>query len=108
MAAQPKGDGLSEQRKYRTFSAQQKLEIVLAGLRGDVSVKELCRRHEIAETLYYQWREKLLVGGREALAGKQERRGERELRKRIGQLERALGRKTYELEIAGEALRGWE
>jgi transposase-like protein len=94
MAAQPKGDGLSEQRKYRTFSAQQKLEIVLAGLRGDVSVKELCRQHEIAETLYYSWREKLLEGGREALSGKQERQGERELKKRIGQLERALGRKT--------------
>jgi transposase len=100
--------GLSEQRKYRTFTAQQKLEVVLAGLRGEVSVKELCRQHEIAETLYYQWREKLLAGGREALAGKTERQGERELRKRIGQLERALGRKTYELEIAGEALRGWE
>jgi transposase len=99
---------LSEQRKYRSFTAQQKLEILLAGLRGDVSVKELCRQHEIAEALYYQWREKLLEGGREALAGKTERQGERELRKRIGQLERALGRKTYELEIAGEALRGWE
>ena len=46
--------GLSEQRKYRTFTVQQKLEIVLAGLRGDVTVKELCRTHEIAETLYYE------------------------------------------------------
>ena len=45
---------MSEQRKYRTFTAQQKLEIVLAGLRGDVSVKEVCRQHEIAETLYYR------------------------------------------------------
>jgi transposase len=99
---------LSEQRKYRTFTAQQKLEIVVAGLRGDVSVKELCRQHQIAETLYYAWREKLLEGGREALAGKEERRGERELKRRIAQLERALGRKTYELEIAGELSRGWE
>jgi transposase len=100
--------GLSERRRYRSFTAQQKLEMVLAGLRGDVSVKELCRQHAIAETLYYSWREKLLEGGREALAGKAERHGERELKKRIGQLERALGRKTYELEVAGEALRGWE
>jgi transposase-like protein len=99
---------LSEQRKYRTLTAQQKLEIVVAGLRGEVSVKELCRQHEIAETLYYSWREKLLEGGREALAGKEERRGERELKRRIAQLERALGRKTYELEIAGELSRGWE
>jgi len=99
---------LSEQRKYRTFTAQQKLEIVVAGLRGDVSVKELCRQHQIAETLYYAWREKLLEGGREALAGKEERRGERELKRKIAQLERALGRKTYELEIAGELSRGWE
>jgi transposase-like protein len=99
---------LSEQRKYRTFSVQKKLEVVLAGLRGDVSVKDLCRQHEIAETLYYSWREKLLEGGKVALAGKEERQGERELKKRISELERALGRKTYELEIAGEALRGWE
>ena len=99
---------LSEQRRYRTFTAQQKLEVVVVGLRGDVSVRELCRQHGIAETLYYSWREKLLEGGREALSGKEERRGERELKRRIAQLERALGRKTYELEIAGELSRGWE
>ena len=99
---------MSEQRKYRTFTAQQKIEIVLAGLRGDRSVKEVCREHEIAETLYYNWRDKLLEGGRTALAGKEERTGEKELKKRIRELERTLGRKTYELEIAGEALRGWE
>ena len=99
---------MSEQRKYRTWTAQQKIEIVLAGLRGDRSVKEICREHEIAETLYYSWREKLLEGGKTALAGKEERTGEKELRRKIRELERALGRKTYELEIAGEALRGWE
>jgi transposase-like protein len=99
---------LSERRKYRSWTAKQKIEIVLAGLRGDRSVKEVCREHEISETLYYSWREKLIEGGREALAGKEERQGERELRRKVRELERALGRKTYELEIAGEALRGWE
>jgi transposase-like protein len=99
---------LSEQRKYRTFTAQQKIEIVLAGLRGDRSIKEVCREHEIAEALYYSWRDKLLEGGKAALAGKEERGGEKELRRRIRELERTLGRKTHELEIAGEALRGWE
>ena len=99
---------LSEAKKYRTWTAQQKIEIVLAGLRGDRSVREVCRDHEIAETLYYTWRDKLLEGGAAALAGKEERTGEKDLRRRIRELERALGRKTYELEIAGEALRGWE
>jgi transposase-like protein len=99
---------LSEQRKYRSWTAKQKIEIVLAGLRGDRSVKEVCREHAISETLYYSWREKLLEGGREALAGKDERQGERELKRKVRELERALGRKTYELEIAGDALRGWE
>ena len=92
--------GLSEQRKYRSWTAQQKLEIVLAGLKGDRSVRDVCREHGISETLYYGWRDKLLEAGREALAGKEERQGERALKQRIGQLERALGRKTYELEIA--------
>ena len=99
---------LSEQRKYRSWTAQQKIEIVLAGLRGDRSVKEVCREHAISETLYYGWRDQLLEAGRERFAGKEERQGEKELRRRVAQLERTLGRKTYELEIAGEALRGWE
>jgi transposase-like protein len=71
---------LSEQRKYRSWTAQQKIEIVLAGLRGDHSVKDVCREHAISDTLYYSWRDELLEGGREALAGKEERSGERELR----------------------------
>ena len=99
---------MSERRRYRSWTAQQKLEIVLAGLRGDRSVREVCREHAISETLYYGWREKLLEGGREALAGKEERQGERELRRKVAELERALGRKTYELEIAVKALAGWE
>jgi transposase len=99
---------LSEIRKYRTFTAQQKIEIVLAGIRGDRTIKEVCRDHQIAETLYYGWRDKLLEGGAAALAGKEERSGTKELRRRIAELERALGRKTYELEIAGKLLRDWE
>ena len=87
-------DGLSEQRKNRGWSAQQKIEIVLAGLRGDRSVRDVCREQAISEALFYSWREKLLEGGREALAGKEERQGERELRRKVAGLERALGRKT--------------
>lgn len=97
---------MAEQRKQR--SAQQKLEIVLAGMRGDRSVRDVCREHDVSEALYYNWRDKILEGGKAALSGKDERQAEKELRKKIGELERALGRKTYELEIAGEALRGWE
>ena len=99
---------MSDKRTYRKFTAAQKAEIVLAGLREDRSVRDVCREHGIAETLYYAWRDKLLEGGKTALNGKDERQAERELKKRIAELERALGRKTYELEIAGEALRAWE
>jgi transposase len=100
--------GLSEQRKHRSWTAQQKLEIVLAGLRGDRSVRDVCREHGVSETLFYGWRDQLLEAGRARFAGKEERLGERELRRKVAELERVLGRKTYELEIAGKALRGWE
>ena len=100
---------MSEERKqYRSWTAEQKIAIVLAGLRGDRSVREVCREHAISETLFYGWRDQLLEAGRERFAGKEERQGEKELRRKVRELERALGRKTYELEIAGEALRGWE
>jgi hypothetical protein len=64
-------------------------------------VSEVWREHAISETLDYGWREKLLEGGREVLAGTEERQGERELRRNIAELERVLGRTTYELEVAG-------
>ena len=102
---------MSEKRKYRQFTVEQKAEVVLAGLRGDRSVREVCREYEIAETLYCSWRDKLLEGGRAALANPQTRTPEHaeiaELRKKVASLERSLGRKTYELDVAGELSRDW-
>ena len=63
---------------------------MLAGLRGDRSVNEVCREHEISNRLFYSWRDKLLEGRLEALAGKEERTGERELRGKMPELERVL------------------
>ena len=89
---------MSEQRKYRQFSPEQKAEIVLAGLRGDRGVRDVCREYQIAEAWYYQWRERLLDGGKQALANPRDKTPEQaeigQLRRRVGQLERALGRKT--------------
>jgi transposase len=99
---------LSEPRKYRKFSAQQKTELVLASLRGQRTVAEICREHEISETLLRKWREQFLAAGAERLSGKAERTELDELRGQVRRLERALGRKTMELEISGELLRGWE
>jgi hypothetical protein len=61
---------LSETRKYRTFSVQQKTELVLASLRGQKSIAELGREHEISETLLRRWREPFLAAGAERLSGK--------------------------------------
>jgi transposase len=72
---------LSETKKYRAWTVGQKLEIVLTGLRGDRSVAEVCREHQISENLFYAWREKLLEGGSERLSGKEERTELAELRK---------------------------
>src|SRR3954462_5867308 len=102
------GAALSETRKYRKFSAQQKTELVLASLRGPKTMTELCREHDIADSLLRKWREQFLAGGAERLQGKSERTEADELRRQIARLERALGRKTMEVEGAGELLRGWE
>jgi transposase len=99
---------LSEKRTYRKFSAQQKSELVLASLRGQKTIAELCREHEISESLLRKWREQFLAAGAERLQGKTERTEADELRRHVARLERALGRKTMEVEVAGELLRGWE
>ncbi len=96
---------MSDTRKYRKFSAQQKSELVLASLRGSKSIAELCREHDISESLLRRWREQALEAGMERFAAGEQRSQGAEQRRRIAELERALGRKTYELEIAGKLLR---
>ena len=99
---------MGESRSYRKFSAQQKTELVLASLRGPKTIAQLCREHDISESLLRRWREQFLAAGAERLSGKAERTEADELRRQVGRLERALGRKTMEVEVAGELLRGWE
>jgi len=72
--------------------------------RGDRSARDVCREHDIAETLYYGWRGKLLRVARRCSPARRSATQSAKLRKKVAQLER----KTYELEVAGEALRGWE
>src|SRR6186997_365273 len=99
---------LSETRRYRKFTAQQKLELVMASLRGERSIAELCREHRISESLLRRWRDVALEAAAERLAGGQDRSRASEQRKRIAELERALGKKTYEAEILGNGFRAWE
>ena len=53
----------------RQYSAEEKIRIVLAGLRGEDSIAELCRREGIAESLYYSWSKEFLEAGRKRLSG---------------------------------------
>ena len=99
---------LSETRRYRKFTAQQKLELVMASLRGERSIAELCREHQISESLLRRWHDVALDAAGERVAGGQDRSRASEQRRRIAELERALGRKTYEAEILGNGFRAWE
>ena len=51
------------------YSAEEKIRIVLDGLRGETSIAELCRREGIAEGLYYSWSKEFLEAGKRRLAG---------------------------------------
>jgi len=57
-------------RKTRqTYSSEEKVRIVLAGLRGEESIAVLCRREGIAESLYYSWSKEFLEAGKRRLPG---------------------------------------
>ena len=53
----------------KQYSAEEKIRIVLDGLRGEVTIAELCRREGIAESLYYSWSKEFLEAGKRRLAG---------------------------------------
>ena len=56
-------------RTRRKFSSEEKIRIVLEGIRGEMSVAELCRRENIAANLYYRWSKDFLEAGKKQLAG---------------------------------------
>jgi|TARA_B100001079_G_C16213803_1_gene427055 transposase len=53
----------------RQYSAEEKIRVVLEGLRGEESIATLCRREGIAESLYYNWSKEFLEAGKKRLAG---------------------------------------
>lgn len=57
----------------RKYSAEEKIRIVLEGLRGEESIAELCRREGIATSIYYRWSKEFLEAGKQRLVGNQKR-----------------------------------
>ena len=57
----------------RKFSAEEKIRIVLEGLRGEESIASLCRREGIAANLYYRWSTEFLEAGKKRLLGDTQR-----------------------------------
>ncbi len=53
----------------RKFSSEEKIRIVLEGLKGEVSISELCRREGIVSNLYYRWSKDFLEAGKKRLSG---------------------------------------
>jgi transposase len=56
-------------RTRRKYSAEEKIRIVLEGLRGEESVAELCRREGLHQNVYYRWSKEFLEAGKQRLAG---------------------------------------
>src|SRR2546430_6939002 len=75
----------------KRYSAEDKIRIVLDGLRGEHSIAELCRREGIAEGLYYSWSKEVLEAGKRRLAGGTARAATRDQVKDLKQAGPAAG-----------------
>jgi len=86
----------------RRFSAEEKIRIVIEGLRGEISVSELCRREGIAPTVYYRWSKAFLEAGKNGLTRDTRRDATAEEVKRLkqdnGDLKRALAEAILEVQ----------
>jgi transposase len=85
------------------YSAEDKIRIVLDGLRGEASIAELCRREGIAESLYYTWSKEFLEAGKRRLAGDTARAattGEvKDLRRQAQDLKEVVAEQALELPL---------
>ena len=89
-------------RKTRKqYSAEEKIRIVVSGLRGEDSIAELCRREGIAESLYYSWSKEFLEAGKKRLSGdtaRQASSGEvKDLRREMHDLKEALAEQVLDV-----------
>jgi transposase len=66
-------------RKTRKkYNAEEKIRIVLEGLKGESTIAELCRREGIAQSLYYKWSKEFLEAGKQRLSGNTKRQADSE------------------------------
>ena len=94
----------------RRFSSEDKIRIVLSGLRGDDSIAELCRQEGIAQSQYYSWSKDFMEAGKKRLAGDTEREantGEvKDLRKEARDLKEVVAEQALELRLLKKSMTG--
>ncbi len=97
-------------RSRRKFSAEEKIRIVLEGLRGEQSVAELSRREGIAANLYYTWSKEFLEAGKKRLAGDTKREATSDEVKRLRRenidLKQVVAELTLENRVLKKSLEG--
>ena len=96
-------------RKTRKrYSSEEKIRIVLAGLRGEDSIAELCRQEGISQGLYYSWSKEFLEAGKKRLAGDTAREantGEvKDLRREARDLKEVVAEQTLELRLLKKSM----
>ncbi len=91
----------------RHFSAEDKIRIVLDGLRGEDSLAELCRKEGIAQSLYYVWSKEFLEAGKRRLAGDTARAATtdevKDLRREATALKEVVAEQALELRLLKKA-----
>jgi transposase len=89
-----------KRRTRRQFGAEDKIRIILQGLRGEESIAELCRKEGLHQNLYYRWSKEFLEAGKKRLAGDTVREAGSDevkaLRSEAVQLKEALAEATLE------------
>ena len=92
----------------RHFSAEDKIRIVLDGLRGEDSIADLCRREGIAQSLYYVWSKEFLEAGKRRLAGDTARAATsdevKDLRRESTALKEVVAEQALELRILKKSM----
>src|SRR5579862_3206941 len=94
----------------KQYSAEEKIRIVLEGLRGEDSIAELCRREGIAQNLYYRWSRDFLEAGKKRLAGDTARAATsdevKDLRREASALKEVVAELTLENRLLKKSMSG--
>lgn len=90
--------------KKRIWTPDEKLQIVIEGIRNETTIAEICRRHQICGAQYYKWKDRFFEGAKKSLSSNYSDNENKGLLDKLKEYQRIIGKQVMQIEILKKTL----